>query len=137
MFGQFRHPTPPEGTIHRGLAEALAGAGYDREAAAEEAGYDVTAGLRGLLDRAQAAGAVRSDIDCADAKALMTGCLVRAEGRTHADLAALERVTAIVCNGLRARPVSPTHESRAGDRPVSNVAARVPASANVQCTAAR
>ncbi|WP_377273407.1 TetR/AcrR family transcriptional regulator [Peterkaempfera sp. SMS 1(5)a] len=105
-----------EGATHRGLAEALAGAGYDLETAAEEAGYDVTAGLRGLLDRAQAAGAVRNDIDYADVKALITGCLVRAEGRTHADLAALDRVTAIVCDGLRAGPVSPTGESRAGDQ---------------------
>ena len=95
-----------EGATHRGLAEALAGAGYDLEAAAEEAGYDVTAGLQGLLERAQAAGAVRDDIDYADVKALMTGCLTRAEGRGDADLAALERVTAIVCDGLRAGPVS-------------------------------
>ena len=93
-----------EGAVHRGLAEALAGSGYDLDAAAEEAGYDVTAGLRGLLERAQAAGAVRGDIDYPDVKALMTGCLLRAEGRTEADLAALERVTAIVCDGLRARP---------------------------------
>ncbi|MEW2623315.1 TetR/AcrR family transcriptional regulator [Streptomyces sp. NPDC048106] len=101
-----------EGAAHRGLAEALAGAGYDLEAAAEEAGYDATAGLRDLLDRAQAAGAVRSDVDYADVKALMTGCLVRAEGRTGSDLAALERVTAIVCDGLRVGPVSHTGGSR-------------------------
>lgn len=94
-----------EGATHRGLAEALAGAGYDLEAAAEEAGYDLTAGLRGLLERAQAAGAVRADIDYADVKALMTGCLARAEGRADSDLAALDRVTAIVCAGLRAVPV--------------------------------
>ena len=103
-----------EGATHRGLAEALAGAGYDLDAAAEEAGYDVTAGLRGLLERAQAAGAVRDDIDYADVKALMTGCLLRVEGRADSDLAALERVTAVLCDGLRAGPVSQTDGSRSG-----------------------
>jgi AcrR family transcriptional regulator len=95
-----------EGATHRGLAEALAGAGYDLDAAAEEAGYDVTAGLSGLLEQAQAAGAVRNDINYADLKALMTGCLLRAEGRAASDLAALERVTTILCDGLRAGPRS-------------------------------
>jgi AcrR family transcriptional regulator len=91
-----------EGAANRGLAEALAGTGYDLEAAAASAGYDVTAGLRGLLSRAQKAGAVRDDVDYADVKALMTGCLSRADGGSHADTAALERVTAVVCDGLRA-----------------------------------
>ena len=95
-----------EGATHRGLAEALAGAGYDLGAAAQAAGYDVTAGLEGLLERAQAVGAVRDDIHNPAVKSHMTGCLTRAEGRGDADLAALERVTAIVCNGLRAVPVS-------------------------------
>jgi AcrR family transcriptional regulator len=95
-----------EGAANRGLAEALAGAGYDLEAAAARAGYDVTAGLRGLLTRAQQAGAVRGDVDYADVKALMTGCLARADGGGHADTDAdaLEHVIAVVCDGLRAGP---------------------------------
>jgi AcrR family transcriptional regulator len=96
-----------EGAANRGLAEALAGAGYDLDAAAAGAGYDVTAGLRGLLTRAQQAGAVRGDVAYPDVKALMTGCLARADGGGQVDADALERVTAVVCDGLRAKPGSP------------------------------
>jgi AcrR family transcriptional regulator len=91
-----------EGAANRGLAEALAGAGYDLETAAADAGLDVTGGLRDLLGRAQAVGAVRGDVDYADVKALMTGCLTRVDG-SGGDAAALERVTAVACDGLRAK----------------------------------
>ncbi len=92
------------GAANRGLAEALAGAGYDLESAAADAGYDVTAGLRGLLTRAQLAGAVRDDVDSADVKALMTGCLSRVGSGGGADTAALDHLTAVVCDGLRSKP---------------------------------
>jgi AcrR family transcriptional regulator len=71
------------GAANRGLAEALAGAGYDLDAAAA---------------RAQRAGAVRDDVDYADVKALLAGCLAREGG---SDDAALDRVIAVVCEGLR------------------------------------
>lgn len=89
-----------EGAANRGLAEALAGAGYDLETAAARAGYDVSGRLRDLLARAQQAGAVRTDIDYADVKALLAGCLAREGG---SDGAALDRVIAVVCEGLRTR----------------------------------
>jgi AcrR family transcriptional regulator len=85
-----------EGAANRGLAEALAGAGYDLDSAAIRAGYDVTGRLRDLLARAQRAGAVRPEIDDADVKALLAGCLGR-----DGDGAALDRVVAVVCDGLR------------------------------------
>ena len=87
-----------EGALNRGLAEALAGEGYDMEAAAIEAGYDVTGTQRELLERAQQAGAVRGDVDIYDVKALMFGCLVR--DRDHTEPAARARVVAIVRAGL-------------------------------------
>jgi hypothetical protein len=40
-----------EGAAHRGLAEALAGAGYDVEKAAARAGYDVSGRLRAISVR--------------------------------------------------------------------------------------
>jgi AcrR family transcriptional regulator len=86
-----------EGAAHRGLAEALAGAGYDVEAAGERAGFDVPGRLHDMLARAQQAGAVRTDIQDADIKALMMGCLVR----DGADAAGLDRVIGVVCQGLR------------------------------------
>jgi AcrR family transcriptional regulator len=86
-----------EGAAHRGLAEALAGAGYDLEGVAARAGYDVTGRLRDLLAQAQRAGAVRPEVDDADVKALLAGCLAR-----DGDGAALDRIVAVVCDGLAA-----------------------------------
>lgn len=88
-----------EGAANRGLAEALAGAGYDLEGAATRAGLDVTGGLRELLTAAQAAGAVRGDVGYADVKALMNGCLTR----TDRPGPALDTVISIVADGLRPR----------------------------------
>ena len=97
-FGSFFAAIIREGATHLGLAEALAGAGYDVEKAGAAAGYDISGRLRDLLARAQAAGAVRADVDNADVKALMSGCLARA-----GDPVALERVIDVVLTGLRER----------------------------------
>ncbi|MFC6016719.1 TetR/AcrR family transcriptional regulator [Plantactinospora solaniradicis] len=91
-----------EGAANRGLAEALAGAGYDLETAATQAGHDVSGQLRTMLARAQQAGAVRADITYPDVKALMAGCLSRDVDDPHG--AALSRLVTVVCEGLRARP---------------------------------
>jgi AcrR family transcriptional regulator len=91
-----------EGAAHRGLAEALAGAGYDVETAAARAGHDLPDRLRAMLARAQRAGAVRSDITYPDVKALMAGCLSRDVNDTHGT--ALSRRVTVVCDGLRTRP---------------------------------
>jgi hypothetical protein len=64
-----------EGAAHRGPAEALAGSGFDIEAAAATADCNVSDRLRRLLSDAQQSGAVRSAITFADIKALMAGCL--------------------------------------------------------------
>ena len=87
-----------EGAVHRGLAEALAGAGYDLEAAADRAGYDLSGRLRDMLVAAQHAGAVRPDVSYPDVKALMAGCLAR----ETADAAGLDPLIAVICRGLRA-----------------------------------
>jgi AcrR family transcriptional regulator len=86
-----------EGAANRGLAEALAGAGYDLDSAAARANCDVTGRLRDLLARARHAGAVRPEIEYADVKALLAGCLARG-----GDGAALDRMVAVVCDGLAA-----------------------------------
>jgi AcrR family transcriptional regulator len=88
-----------EGAAHRGLAEALAGAGYDIESAGVGAGFDVSGRLAAMLVRAQAAGAVRGDVTYPDVKALMAGCHSRvADG---ADDVALDRLIAVIGDGLR------------------------------------
>jgi AcrR family transcriptional regulator len=90
-----------EGAVNRGLAEAFAGAGFDIEAVATASGADrdVMGALRDLLTRAQQAGVVRADIDTADVKALIVGCLAREQQTT--DAAARKRLLAVVSEGLR------------------------------------
>ena len=85
-----------EGAANLGLAEALTGAGYDLDAAARRDGVDPMTALARLLDRAQRAGAVRPDVDVADVKALIGGCLARA-----GDPAALDRMVAVARQGLQ------------------------------------
>ncbi|WP_371781144.1 TetR/AcrR family transcriptional regulator [Streptosporangium subroseum] len=87
------------GATDRGLAEGFAGVGFDMDAAALRAGYDVVGVMRELLVRAQRAGAVRADLDVADVKALMMGCVVRE--RDAMDVEVRNRMIAIVCQGFR------------------------------------
>jgi AcrR family transcriptional regulator len=105
-FFEFFTSMVEEGATNRGLADAFAGAGFDVEAAASRAEHDIMGALRGLLGSAQRAGAVRADVDVADVKALMVGCLTRE--RPTADAHARARMIAVVCEGLR-----PSH----GERP--------------------
>ena len=86
-----------EGAANRALSDAFAGVGFDVEAAAHGSDHDVLGVLRELLARAQRADAVRSDVDVADLKALLVGCLARERG----DPAARARMLAIVRRGLR------------------------------------
>lgn len=64
-----------EGARHLGLAEALAGNGYDMDAIGLAAGFDVSGRLHALLVAAQRAGTIRPDVSFGDVKALMKGCL--------------------------------------------------------------
>jgi AcrR family transcriptional regulator len=98
-FFEFFSLVIAEGTANLGLAEALAGAGFDLEANAKRGGLDVMGALNDLLARAQRAGAVRADADAMDVKALISGCLARAPGT--ADRAARDRMISIARQGLR------------------------------------
>lgn len=97
-----------EGALNRGLSQALAGDGYDMEAAALRAGLDFGGTLSDLLGGAQAAGAVQDDIELGDIKALMAGCLARSE----ADGPARERVIRVVSDGLQPRSDAVSTESQ-------------------------
>jgi AcrR family transcriptional regulator len=101
-FFRFFSVMVEEGAANRGLGDALAGAGFDVEAAASRADHDVMGALRVLLVRAQHAGAVRNDVDAADVKALMVGCLARE--RPGGDARARDRMVAVVREGLRRPP---------------------------------
>jgi hypothetical protein len=98
-FFEFLRFVIDEGTLNRGLADALAGAGFDIEAAASGAQHDFMALWRGLLAHAQQQGEIRADIDMTDVKALLDGCLARQRGGP--DPAARDRMIDILRQGLR------------------------------------
>jgi AcrR family transcriptional regulator len=84
--------------VDKGLADALAGEGVDLAAQTARAGEQITDALAGLLRRAQQSGDMRPDVEAADVKALMMGCLGH-ENRLAPG--ALQRRIDIVWAGLR------------------------------------
>jgi AcrR family transcriptional regulator len=98
-FFEFLSITVELGAASRGVAQALAGGGFDIEAASSRTGLNLAESEEGLLARAQQAGAVRTDVAFADVKALIAGCLSRE--RQGSDPAARRRMIAIVSAGLR------------------------------------
>lgn len=89
-----------EGATDHSVGDTLSGAGFDLQTAASAASQDFGAALTGLLIRAQQAGVVRDDVDTADVKALIVGCLAR----DSTDDTAQQRMIGIACDGLRPRP---------------------------------
>ena len=87
-----------EGEKDQGLVEALAGVGFDIAAVMPDAERDFLAVLGGLLTRAQRAGAVRSDVDARDIKALLVGCQAMQRHNNNAELT--QRTLAVVMDGL-------------------------------------
>ncbi|MGA5822316.1 TetR/AcrR family transcriptional regulator [Kitasatospora sp. NPDC094028] len=81
------------------LADALVGAGVELQPGTTAAAAQLRAVLGELLTRAQAAGAVRPDVDGADLHALVAGA-VAAERRRPSDTAP-GRLARLVCDGLR------------------------------------
>jgi AcrR family transcriptional regulator len=101
-FFEFFAVVIAEGAANLGLAEALIGAGYDLDEAARRDGVDPISALGLLLARAQRAGAVRPDVEVADVKALIGGCLARSAGSP--DQGALHRMVSIARQGLQTPP---------------------------------
>jgi AcrR family transcriptional regulator len=87
------------GAEDRGLVEAFAGAGLDWVSAGPDAEADFLALLSDLLDAAQRAGTVRTDVTVTQVKTLMVGC--QAMQSYNSDIA--DQVTEIVLQGLRPR----------------------------------
>ncbi|WP_437945246.1 helix-turn-helix domain-containing protein [Sorangium sp. So ce296] len=86
------------GLANKALGDAIAAAGFDREAVVEN---ELLGAIGKLLRRAQRAGAVRGDVDAADVKALLLGCL--SMERCRGEGGAPRRLVAVVCDGLRGR----------------------------------
>jgi AcrR family transcriptional regulator len=99
-----------EGATDQGLVEALAGVGFDLADAAPDAEQRFMAVLGGLLDQAQQAGAVRTDIGLHDLKTLLVG--YQAMQRYTSDPASTRRLLAIARDGLTPGPAQPSIENR-------------------------
>lgn len=97
-FFEFLNWVVLEGAVDQGLMEALAGTGYDLAAAVPHAEREWLLALERLLTAAQAAEAVRDDLDIADVKSLVVG--YQAMLRHRADPAAVDRLIAMLNAGL-------------------------------------
>lgn len=84
-------------TTDRGLVDALMGAKVDVEAVAPGAEEEFRSVLADLVTAGQRAGMVRPDVTAADVKVLLSVC------EAVPDTASIERVTAVVIDGLRAQ----------------------------------
>jgi AcrR family transcriptional regulator len=104
-FFEFFSTTVDEFAANLGLADALAGAGFDMHSVASGAKFDVMAILRDLLAGAQKAGAVRKGIELDDVKALMVACC---RGPQSADAGARRRMVEVISQGLRPQTSRPT-----------------------------
>ena len=91
------------GTSKRDLADALARAGIDVEAATTPERAAMTDAIGVLLERAQEAGAVRRDIGMPELFGLVAGTCMIAE-RQDPNVCSASRLLSIVCDGLRAVP---------------------------------
>ena len=81
----------------RDLSDALEAAGVDVKARAAGPSDELRSAATVLLERAQAAGAVRDDVDAADLFGLIVGTCKMAD-------ASAPRMLGIVCDGLRPQP---------------------------------
>jgi AcrR family transcriptional regulator len=99
LFSFLRSMVLQWGATDQGLVEALAGVGIDIATALPEVEADFLHMLDDLLQAAQKAGAVRSDVGVRDVKAILTGA--SATQAAYPDRA--ERVTEVFLDGLRPR----------------------------------
>jgi AcrR family transcriptional regulator len=83
------------------LADAFAAAGIDIKSSLGVCKQDLSAAIDDLLERAQAAGAVRPDVSVADVFALLSSTSIACGRQGLAD--ASERLVGVVLDGLRPR----------------------------------
>lgn len=99
-FYQFVEVMALEGAGNRAIGDALAGAGFDVQAAADGADADLMGAWGALLSSAQAAGQVRADITVDDVKALVIGCCTAGKD-SDSGKAATRRLLSVITAGLQ------------------------------------
>jgi AcrR family transcriptional regulator len=104
-FYQFIDVMAAEGARNRAIGDALAGAGFDIQAAAGRADQDLMGMWRSLLASAQAVGEVRGDLTVDDVKVLVMSCC-KASSDPDVSQAAAKRLLSVVAAGLRPEPSS-------------------------------
>ncbi|MFG2224739.1 TetR/AcrR family transcriptional regulator [Streptomyces sp. NPDC048644] len=102
----------------KALCEALAGVADGGSGARSAAGRDFGEALDALLARAQEAGAVRQDVTGDDVRSLLAGCVSMEQRRLRAAGSedAQGRMTALMCDGLRAGRAVTKLPDAAGER---------------------
>jgi AcrR family transcriptional regulator len=98
-FFEFIEVMALEGVRNRAIGDALAGAGFDVQAAAADVDQDLVGMWSTLLARAQAAGQVRADVTVGDIKALVIGCCARND--PDPGHAATRRLLSVITAGLQ------------------------------------
>ncbi len=91
-----------EGRTKRDLIEAMASEGIDTTSPAAPTNAELRAAITELLTRAQAAGAVRTDIGTPEIMALLAGTILAAQRPGDPELPV--RVFSVFVDGLRAGP---------------------------------
>jgi AcrR family transcriptional regulator len=99
-FFTFFAETVARGTLNRGLADALTGAGVDLATVAGPAGARFMDAIESLVRGAQGSGAVRPDVQPREVKALLVGVIAAATSM-GLDTGARTRLTAVAIDGLR------------------------------------
>jgi AcrR family transcriptional regulator len=97
-FFDFLGRVASEAMTKRDLTEALANAGVDVKAVAEEAFADLKTAVGALLERAQKCGSVRSDVSIDEVFALVGGACTSSE---HQGAPPAVRMVGLVCDALR------------------------------------
>lgn len=99
-FFHFVRDMVEHGAKKKDFIEALAQSGVDVRAAATRAKTEMKTAWAHLLERAQAAGAVRKDVGLREVGALVMGAFTSLD-HIGADRACRDRVFEVLCDGLR------------------------------------
>lgn len=99
-FYQFIEVMAVEGAENRAIGDALVGAGFDVQTAAEGADEDLMGAWNALLSSAQAVGQVRVDVTIEDVKALVVGCC-SLRNDPDSTKAATRRLLSVITAGLQ------------------------------------
>lgn len=107
-FFEFFGTVVADGAGKLAITNALVDAGGDNDPRVIEAGRELHAGVGALLDRAQQAGAVRTDVALPEVYALLIGT-TRAAAYAGLDAELRAKTLAIVFDGLRPFPPGEQH----------------------------